>query len=131
MLAAQAGERPVGQASAVLLRAGEVVAGIDGARARRTPPGGAVPPDRDLARGPARLAVALGLDGSANGADLLDPDAPVRLEAATTPPAPELVRAGPRVGISVGTDTPWRFWLAGEPSVSAFRGQPRPSKRAR
>jgi DNA-3-methyladenine glycosylase len=58
-----------GNASAVLLRAGEIVEGIDVARERRA----TARSDRDLARGPARLTVALGLTGDADGLDLLDP----------------------------------------------------------
>lgn len=54
---------PEGEASAVLLRAGEVVDGLNVARARRT----AVRRDLDLARGPGRLCAALGLDGAAYG----------------------------------------------------------------
>jgi DNA-3-methyladenine glycosylase len=34
-------------------------------------------------------------------------------------------KAGPRVGIRVGTEVHWRFWIDGEPTVSAFRGTPR------
>lgn len=105
---------PDGHASAVLLRAGEVVDGLDLARSRR--PGAR---DRDLCRGPARLAKALALDASALGTDLLDPDSPVRL-LPRRGPRPE-VTAGPRVGITVGTETPWRFWIAGDPTVSAFK----------
>ena len=105
-----------GRASAVLLRAGEVVDGLDLARSRR--PGAS---DRDLARGPARLCRALSLDGSSLGADLLDPASSVRL----TPGPPydvTLLRTGPRVGVSgAGAITPWRFWLDGEPTVSAYR----------
>ena len=63
---------PPGRPSAVLIRAGEVVAGIDAARQRRP----AAKQDRELARGPARLAQALGLSGTDNGVDLLDPDCP-------------------------------------------------------
>lgn len=104
---------PEGRASAVLLRAGEVVDGYDTARARR--PGAA---DRDLCRGPARLARALALDGDALGLDLLDPASPVRL----LPGAHDgTVLAGPRVGVAQGARTPWRFWLAGEPTVSSYR----------
>ena len=104
---------PEGEASAVLLRAGEVVDGLDVARGRR--PGAK---DRDLCRGPARLARALGLDGSALGLDLLDPFSPVRLEQGSH--QGEVV-VGPRVGLSAGHETPWRFWLAGEPTVSPYR----------
>src|SRR5438046_4737812 len=58
---------PAGVASAVLLRAGKVLAGADAARARR----GVTIKDRDLARGPARLVSALGVDGSAHGTPVL------------------------------------------------------------
>jgi len=60
-----------GTAAAVLLRAGEVVEGIKLARARRLA-NGALSSDTDLARGPARLAVALGLDLADNGEDVTE-----------------------------------------------------------
>jgi DNA-3-methyladenine glycosylase len=105
---------PPGIASAVLLRAGEVVDGIGLARSRRT----AARSDRDLARGPARLAQALGLTGAHNGADACG-NGPLRI----SPPSgePGDVRAGPRVGVANGAARPWRFWLEGEPSVSTYR----------
>jgi DNA-3-methyladenine glycosylase len=104
---------PEGQASAVLLRAGEVVDGLEVARTRR--PGVR---DRDLCRGPARLAKALDLDARVLGVDLLDPRSPVRL----VPGSHEgQVVAGPRVGLSVAGETPWRFWLEGDPTVSTYR----------
>ena len=105
---------PDGKASAVLLRAGEVVDGLELARARRPRAS-----DRDLCRGPARLAKALALDGSSLGADLLDAESPVRLLPRKGPRP--VVATGPRVGITVGTDTPWRFWVDGDPTVSAFK----------
>lgn len=112
---------PEGEASAVLLRAGEVVGGLAAARARR----GAARSDRELARGPARLTQALGIDRAANGGYLLDGSGPVRL----APPAVDVdsarIRSGPRVGVAGGHDTPWRFWLADEPTVSAYRRQTR------
>lgn len=111
-----------GTASAVLLRAGEVLGGADVARERRLRRG-VVRADVDLARGPARLADALGITLDLYGADLLDPDGPLRL--APRVPAPQAVATGPRVGVSgVGGDGavhPWRFWLPGEPTVSAYR----------
>jgi DNA-3-methyladenine glycosylase len=104
-----------GEASAVLLRAGEVVDGLDIARARR--PGVR---ERDLCRGPARLARTLALDGDSLGLDLLDPTSPVRLLPGSHDPA--LVRTGPRVGVAGdGGIVPWRFWLDAEPTVSPYR----------
>ena len=107
---------PDGEASAVLLRAGEVVEGLDAARARRP----AVRRDVDLARGPARLCTALGIDRSVYGADLLA-EGPVRLRPAVTPLPPAAIEAGPRVGVTGAHDVPWRFWIAGDPTVSAYR----------
>ncbi|WP_431914962.1 DNA-3-methyladenine glycosylase [Nonomuraea jabiensis] len=176
---------PEGFGSAVLLRAGEVVAGIDEARARRTstgsgrtstgsgrtstgngrtstgngrtstgngpaptgsdpastgngssaarPASGRAIPDRDLARGPARLAVALGLLREHNGLDAIagasfvadrrltgvPHGAAVMLEG--RPAEAESIRSGPRTGISTAKDTPWRFWIDGDPTVSPYR----------
>ncbi|MHB1065139.1 MAG: DNA-3-methyladenine glycosylase [Georgenia sp.] len=108
-----------GTASAVLMRAGEVVAGHELARARRS----AARSDRDLARGPARLAQAVGLSGADSGL-VLAVGGRAELELAA-PAAPDRVRRGPRVGVAGdGGDAaryPWRFWLDGEPTVSAYR----------
>lgn len=111
---------PEGEASAVLLRAGEVEAGHDLAAVRR-----AGVRERDWARGPARLAVTLGLGREQNGLDLLDPATAACL---TVPARRQLaadIRSGPRVGVSGpggdGATFPWRFWLDGEPTVSAYR----------
>ena len=107
---------PDGEASAVLLRAGEVVEGLEHARERR--PGVR---ERDLCRGPARLCRTLGISGECDGVDLLDPSSPVRLLTGP-PPGPDRVRTGPRVGVAgAGAATPWRFWLADEPTVSPYR----------
>ena len=105
---------PEGRGSAVLLRAGDVVLGEELARSRRPAARGG----RDLARGPARLTQALGIGPDDRDADLLDGSSPVRLHRRT---APGSVSAGPRVGISVATELPWRFWATGAASVSAFR----------
>ena len=102
---------PEGISSAVLLRAGEVVDGLDEARTRRPRS-----TERDLARGPARLCTALGIGLDLDGTDLAA--GPVRLELG---PAATDVRSGPRVGLRGAPERPWRFWLAGEPSVSAYR----------
>ena len=103
-----------GSSSAVLLRGATVVEGIELARRRR--PGAS---DRDLARGPARLAVALGVPLSASGDDLLAP--PYALEV---PTQPQPFESGPRTGVSGaggGAAFPWRFWIPGEPGVSPYR----------
>jgi DNA-3-methyladenine glycosylase len=129
---------PEGEASAVLVRAGEVVDGADLARSRRLA-SGVVRTDRDLARGPARLAVALGLDLSADGVDVTDPDGDVVLARPLAEPSPLVeptplvepvetpaaIRTGPRVGVSGDGGRadlfPWRFWLDAEPTVSVYR----------
>ncbi|KRF22636.1 DNA-3-methyladenine glycosylase [Phycicoccus sp. Soil802] len=111
---------PEGEASAVLLRAGEVVVGEDVAAARRT---GVV--RRDWARGPARLATTLGLRGEQTGLDACARGGPVALHAAPHPTPARAIRTGPRVGVSgAGGEAaayPWRFWLDGEPTVSVYR----------
>ncbi|MFE9658003.1 DNA-3-methyladenine glycosylase [Micromonospora sp. NPDC006431] len=107
---------PDGEASAVLLRAGDVVDGLAAARSRRP----AVRRDVDLARGPARLCAALGIDGAVYGVDLLG-DGPVRLRPAAAPVPAAAIAAGPRVGVTGAHDVPWRFWIAGDPTVSAYR----------
>jgi DNA-3-methyladenine glycosylase len=105
-----------GQAGAVLLRAGEVVSGLDVVRSRRPRARGRV----ELAKGPAILTSVLGLDREANGADLTDPASPIRLLVGEDTPR-ELIRRGPRVGVAMAMDTPWRFWIDGSPAVSAYR----------
>jgi DNA-3-methyladenine glycosylase len=103
-----------GVPGAVLLRAGEVIDGVDTAWARRPAARSAA----ELARGPARLTSVLGLDRTANGIDLTDPASPVRLYAGD--PVAD-VRVGPRVGVAAAMEVPWRFWVAGSPAVSAYR----------
>ena len=103
----------VGNPSAVLLRAGEVVAGHEEARGRR--PGST---DRDLARGPARLCNALGIVLAHDGTDLVT--GPVSLELGD-PLGDAAIATGPRVGLRGAPDRPWRFWVAGERSVSSYR----------
>ncbi|HEY0186068.1 MAG TPA: DNA-3-methyladenine glycosylase [Cellulomonas sp.] len=114
---------PAGEASAVLLRAGEVVEGAALARARREQVG-VVETERQIARGPARLAVALGLDVEANGADLTEAGGRIVLHRDLDARVPAHA-SGPRVGVGgTGGDAgrfPWRFWLTGEPTVSAYR----------
>jgi DNA-3-methyladenine glycosylase len=106
---------PAGEASAVLLRAGEVIRGLPVARSRRP----SARNDRDLARGPARLASALGLNRTHNGVDLCAPDSPLVLQRGTGAPGP--ISTGPRVGLAQAADRPWRYWLTDDPTVSSYR----------
>ena len=101
----------------MLLRAGEVIDGLELARERRIDPSKT---DADLARGPARLCVALGIGLDDNGDDLAT--GPITLEAAPHPPT--VVATGPRTGVSGdgGSDAyPWRFWTPGDPTVSPYK----------
>nr|WP_218885377.1 DNA-3-methyladenine glycosylase [Kineococcus aurantiacus] len=118
---------PVGTASAVLLRAGEVVEGLELARSRRV----AARKDVDLARGPARLTQALGVDRAQDGVDVCGGSS---LEVLPGRPVPdEQVVWGPRVGVAgAGAATPWRASLVNDPTVSAYRvgGRRSPGARA-
>jgi DNA-3-methyladenine glycosylase len=114
---------PVGTATAVLLRGAEVIDGLDLARARRT----TSKADADLARGPARLVVALGITLAEGGADLAEPPFELML-----PEHPLPFASGPRTGVSGAggsSDYPWRFWLPGERSVSPYKAHV-PKRRA-
>lgn len=110
-------------ASGILLRAGEIVEGDGLATARRTHRG-VVRSPRDLARGPARLTVALGIDHARDGIDVTEAAGDVVIHgparAGLTP-----VARGPRVGVSGpggdGDLFPWRLWLDGDPTVSDYR----------
>jgi DNA-3-methyladenine glycosylase len=133
----------VGVANGVLMRAGEVVNGLELAGSRRNGVR-----DRDLARGPARLArgparlaktLALGRDQ--NGIDTPSTGSAFVVRAPIRDPSTgssgAVVRTGPRVGVSgPGGDAaayPWRFWLEGEATVSAYRPgtvrRPKPAAR--
>ncbi|MET3142061.1 MULTISPECIES: DNA-3-methyladenine glycosylase [unclassified Arthrobacter] len=107
---------PAGAASAVLLRAGEVVEGQHLALVRRPTSKSAL----DLASGPARLATTLALTAADSGRDALADPFELRL-----PSAPATVfSSGPRVGVSGdggSAEYPWRFWLPGNPTVSRYK----------
>ena len=104
-----------GGGSAVLLRAGRVVAGLDLVRERRR---GVA--DAALARGPGNFGRALGWTLADSGRSFGAGD--LKLEPGI---ASSTVVAGPRVGVSVAHRRPWRFWAEGDPTVSAYRPSPR------
>lgn len=106
--------QPEGVGGGILLRAGEVVAGLDVAAARRSG-------RRDLARGPGRLGQALGVTLDDSGSDLRLG----RLRLVPSDGPPVSVNKGPRVGVSRAAERPWRFWIEGDPFVSQYRRSPR------
>ena len=85
--------------AAVLVRAGQPVAGVEHMIERRGRP-------TDLLNGPGKLAEALAIDHSYNGIDLFDATSPIRLIPGAEPAT---VRATPRIGITKAMERPWRF----------------------
>ncbi|MET3566485.1 DNA-3-methyladenine glycosylase [Leifsonia sp. 563] len=114
---------PEGEATAVLLRAAEVIEGEDLAELRRVGGSGRRIPHRDLARGPARLVVAAGMSLADDGADLFRPPFELLL-----PTEQAEYSMGPRTGVSGaggGLAYPWRYWLTGDPTVSPYKRHPK------
>ena len=108
---------PAGTPGCVLIRALEPVAGLAAMRRRR----GALA-EEQLASGPGKLTLALGIDARHNGRDLTR--GPLCIEDA--PRAAEPIAASPRIGITRAADWPLRFFLEGNAYVS-----PRPSRISR
>ncbi|WP_326724045.1 MULTISPECIES: DNA-3-methyladenine glycosylase [unclassified Streptomyces] len=109
---------PEGMPCGVLLRAGEVTVGAELARKRRL----SARNDKELAKGPARLATALDVDRTLDGTDACAPEgAPLTLLTGT-PVHSDQVRNGPRTGVAGdGGVHPWRFWIDNDPTVSPYR----------
>jgi len=114
-------------AGAVLIRAISVELGVDEIRARRRRP---TDPTSRLCSGPAMVCQGLGVDRSLDGHDLTLGEG-LWLAA---PPAVDLagdIASGPRVGVDYAGEwaaRPWRFWLAGHPSVSRPAARPNPRR---
>ena len=105
-----------GRPAAVLLRALEPVDGIRLMTRRRAPDGRHVAV-QDLCRGPGNLTRALGITLADNRLDLTAGQLYIEDRGLE----PDRVEWGPRIGIRVGVDRPWRCWVAGNPSVSSRR----------
>ena len=103
-----------GGGSAVLFRAGRVLAGLELAMARRGPVA-----EVALARGPGNLGRVMGWVLADSGRRF---GTGLTLEPGESPGS---VASGPRVGVSVGYQRGWRFWADGDPTVSAYRRSPR------
>ena len=97
-----------GECSAVLLRAATPLAGLNEMRKRRP----AARRDRDLCSGPAKFTSAFGIDGANNGADLATAEAGIELLDDGTPP-PADPGCSTRIGLSAGTELPWRWYVRG------------------
>jgi DNA-3-methyladenine glycosylase len=104
---------PVGEATAVLLRAAAPLRGLAAMREAR----GSARTDHDLCSGPAKLCQAMGIDRAYDGANLLSGDRGVRIVDDGVGPPPMAARSG-RVGIRVAADRPWRWYVDGDPNVS-------------
>ncbi len=113
-----------GTPAAVLVRALEPLEGLEVARARR-----GVHEAHRLMRGPGCVARALGLTRAHDGLDLVA--GPLRVLDEPARRDGRRVLAGPRIGIRVGTERPWRFWLGGHPCVSGPRASAGASARRR
>jgi DNA-3-methyladenine glycosylase len=99
---------------AVLVRALEPLEGLEVMRARR-----AVKDDRNLTSGPGKLCMAMGIDRSLTGADLLGSS--VWIEEGERVVAAKEIASGPRIGIDYAGEfaaRPWRFWIRDNPYVS-------------
>ena len=107
---------PAGKAQAVLIRALEPTQGLAAMAARRR-----TTTERLLASGPGRVGQALGLTLALSGQQL---GQTLELRPPRTALPAKLVAKGPRVGIRLATDRPWRFWLAGNRFVSGPRQNP-------
>jgi DNA-3-methyladenine glycosylase len=103
-----------GSPAAVLIRALDSLEGLAVMRRRR----GAVPKDQDLCRGPGNLTKAMGIALSENDVDLLGP----RLYLEDRGLQAGAIAWGPRVGINVGKEHPWRAWVSAHPAVSRAPG---------
>jgi DNA-3-methyladenine glycosylase len=105
-----------GQANAVLIRALEPVEGVAIMTANRNGR-----PRRELTNGPAKLAQALAIDQSLNGANLCTADGVIWVESGTAVTLDQ-VQTGPRIGLGQTPEPwlsmPWRFWLRGNLFVS-------------
>jgi DNA-3-methyladenine glycosylase len=102
-----------GVCAAVLIRGLAPMEGVETMRTRRR----AALRDRDLCSGPAKLTQALAIDRRHDGADLISGSDGVSVLAdGVEPPVDPAVST--RVGLSKGSDLPWRYYLPEDENVS-------------
>jgi DNA-3-methyladenine glycosylase len=108
--------------AALLVRAVEPLEGTDAMRLARETSGRAAVPDARLAAGPGLVGLAFDVDRALSGVDMCDPASPLRLESAPAGEPEVEVVTTPRVGIGFAGEpwvsVPWRFVVAGSPSLS-------------
>jgi DNA-3-methyladenine glycosylase len=135
---------PLGQPSAILVRAVEPLEGAAAMREARVARGLATrQSERDaparaavriahlpvarLASGPGNVGAAFSVERDDDGRDLLDPAGPLRLQAWPLPELHPPAESGPRIGVGFAgaawASRPWRFWIAGSPALSGGRGR--------
>jgi DNA-3-methyladenine glycosylase len=107
-----------GHPAAVLIRALEPLEGVRLMAKRRAPEGRHIEP-HDLCRGPGNLTRAMGITLADNRLDLVSS----RLVIEDRRLVRGAVAWGPRIGIRVAVDRPWRCWLAGNPAVSGTKSR--------
>jgi DNA-3-methyladenine glycosylase len=111
--------QPVGVGSGILIRALEPLTGVAVMRANRGDP---KDPDRRLCRGPGRLSQAFGLTRADNDTDLVTGKVRILDDGVALPYA-----RSTRIGLSVGQDLDWRFYVPDNPSVSGPRATLKPT----
>jgi DNA-3-methyladenine glycosylase len=113
-----------GYPGAVLLRALQPLEGIELMKRRRAPDGRAID-EHDLCRGPGNLTKALGITITDNRLDLMTSTLTIENRGISV----GTIATGPRIGIRVAVERPWRYWVEGHRSVSAHR-RPAPPTRS-
>jgi DNA-3-methyladenine glycosylase len=116
---------PAGSPAAVLIRALDPLEGIDlmrrrrarAAKGRRRALRASAIPLHDLCRGPGNVTMAMGITLAENRVDLLGD----RLYLDNRGIDVGEIAWGPRIGIRVGTESPWRAWARNHPAVSGGR----------
>jgi DNA-3-methyladenine glycosylase len=113
-----------GAPAAVLIRALDPLDGVDVMRRRRARAAkgrsrrtASAIATHDLCRGPGNLTMAMGITLAENLVDLVGD----RLFVEDRRIAAGPIVWGSRIGIRVGTESPWRAWIAGHPAVSAHQ----------
>ncbi len=104
------GRKGVGEA--VLIRAAEPLVGIEIMQANR-----GISDIKNLTNGPGKLAQALGIHDTHLSGKILNKSS-ILLEGPEVPVKQSDIVASPRIGITAGTELPWRFYIKGNPYVS-------------